>query len=493
MRYALYSQNKKSYFQRNRLLTTILTIVSVVALTGVIGLWKVGGGSLAVVAHRMHIHREKLHKTHIAALHTKRAQRKDLLWGSPVNNPAAPLTNPVIGTAPVPITPPVTTSPSPSAPPITVADTAVNPLPEPVLPASMDHRQFMHGMNWVKVGGKDMLVFSANNYPPTEPQDEWMDDIYYSYVDPANPGTTFSPKTLVSASMAQEPASAAANSNGHLVVTAEDAEYSADLDQTYGMWDANLKAITPYGAKLMPPQGGHSGHVAASGDKFLVSFSDGWIDGGGVNNMGTGDDVFGKIVNDDGTTGKIINTAVGSSRDWWPIVAGSDTNWLQVWQRYGTAGTGGGTVMGAVIDHSGNVVKELTIFSNNKYYYHDVQYIPALGMYLVTGSQNSSVNSGIAVLIDKAGTIVATKTGLPNTNRESQTAVSADGKTAVYAVPGTGATVLDLTSDSITLHKTVTINWNWDYMGTAGIFTADNRVVFATGTQHGVRFVTVDL
>ena len=148
--------------------------------------------------------------------------------------------------------------------------------------------------------------------------------------------------------------------------------------------------------------------------------------------------------------------------------------------------------MGAVIDHSGHIDKELTIFSNNKYYYHDVQYVPALGMYLVTGSQNTSTNSGIAVLIDKNGNIVYTKTGLPNTNRESQTVVSDDGQTAVYAVPGLGAAVLDLTPNSITLRKTVSINWNWDYMGTDGIFTADNRVVFATGTQHGVRFITVD-
>ena len=138
-------------------------------------------------------------------------------------------------------------------------------------------------------------------------------------------------------------------------------------------------------------------------------------------------------------------------------------------------------------------MKQLTIFSNNKYYYHDVQYVSALGLYLVTGSQNTASNSGIAVLVDKSGNIVATKTGLPGTNRESQTVVSDDGKTAVYAAPGVGAVVLDLTSTSVGLRKTISINWNWDYMGTDGIFTAANRVYFATGTQHGVKFVAVDL
>ncbi|MBL8159542.1 hypothetical protein JNJ66_03735 [Candidatus Saccharibacteria bacterium] len=375
-----------------------------------------------------------------------------------------------------------------------VSAPVTNPSAEPLPPADVDHREYMHGVEFVKTGGRHLLLYASNQYPPVSPAGEWEHDIFYSEINPADPNGSFSPKPLVSAVTAQEPASGAVNSNGKLLVTSEDAQFSPDLDQTYGIWDGNLAPLVPYGAKLMPPQGGHSGHAAASGDKFLVSFSDGWVDGGGVDNLGTGDDIFGKIVNDDGTAGQIINTAVGTdNRDWWPIVAGSDTGWLQVWQRYGTAGTGGGTVMGALIDHSGAIVKELPIYDNNKYYYYDVQYVPSLGAYLVVGSQNTGSNEGVAVLVSKSGTIIASKTGLPSTVRESQTVVSDDGKTAVYTVPGTGVAVLDLTSSAITLRKEVPIDWNWDYMGTDGIFVGGGRVLFATGTQAGIRFITAQL
>jgi hypothetical protein len=327
-----------------------------------------------------------------------------------------------------------------------------------------------------------------------QPSGDWVDDIYYSYIDINNAAATFSAKPLVSRNLAQEPASAAVNSAGRLLVTSEDAEYSENFDQTYGIWDSALNPILTYGAKLMPPQGGHSGHVAASGDKFMVSFSDGWIDGGGVDNLGTGDDVFAKLVDNNGVAGSMINTDVGTAtRAWWPIIAGSDTNWLMVWQRYGTAGTGGGTVVGDIIDHTGKIVKQMTIYSNNKYYYHDVQYIPSLGVYLVVGSQNSTTNSGVAVLVDKQGNVVSTTTGLPNTVREAHTVISADGKVAAYPAMGIGAAVLDVTSTSVKLRKTVALNWNWDYMGSAGIFVTPTRVLFATNSQKGVKFLNFDL
>lgn len=364
-------------------------------------------------------------------------------------------------------------------------------------PNSEDHREYMHGIDLLKVGGNTLLVFSSNNYPPTQPSDEWYHNIYYSWIDPLYPNETLNIQTLVNDDLAQEPASAAVNSNGRIVVTAEDAQFDAEaLDQTFGMWDSNLGVIRDYGVKLMPPQGGHSGHVAASGNKFLVSFSDGWVEGGGVDDNGTGDEIYGKIINDDGTTGSIINTSVGSNRDWWPIVAGSDTNWLQVWQRYGgVAGTGGGSVWGAIISQSGSIVKKFQIFSNNKYYYHDVKYLSNLGLYLVVGSQNLSANGGIAVLIDKSGNIVKTQTGLPNTVREGQTAIYEDGNTvkAVYPTLPTGAAILDITSTSITLSRTLSGSYQWDYMGVAGIFSAPTRVLFAANSYKGVKFIMFDI
>lgn len=370
-----------------------------------------------------------------------------------------------------------------------------NPPRESVPPSYLDQRAWMHGLDLVKHNGKDMLIFSANNYPPTYPTNEWYHDIFYSYINPSNPSATFAPKNLVSDPVAQEPASAAVNSNGRLVITAEDAQFSDWLDQTFGMWSNTLGVIKDYGVKLQPPQGGHSGHVAASGDKFLVSFTDGWITGGGVDNLGSGDDVFGRIIYNDGSIGNLLNTSVNSSmdrRDWWPIVAGSDSNWIQVYQRHTTAGTGGGPVLGRTVSHTGAFGPEFTIYTNTKYYYYDIQYIPALERYLVVGAQNKATNNGVAVLLDKNGTVVHTKTGLPNTVRESQTVVSDDGRTGVYTAEGIGAAVIDITATSVTLRKTVPLDWEWGYMSTDGVFVNSNRVLFATGTQRGIRFLTVN-
>lgn len=407
-------------------------------------------------------------------------------------------------TAPAPA--PSTTTPAPApttAPPAAGSSLPAacpnamgNPAAVPALPAADDHREWMHGFDVVKHAGGNLLTFSSNNYLPTKPPGEWVHDIYFGYFDPCNPAA-FSPKTLVSRPTAQEPASSAVNSSGKLMVTAEDAEYSPNLDQTYGIWDNTtfLNPLKTFGAKLMPPQGGHSGHVAASGTTFGVSFSDGWVDGGGVDNLGTGDDVFFEIVDEAGTAKGLINTAVGTAnRDWWPIVAGSDTNFLQVWQRYGTAGTGGGTVMGAIISPTGTIVKSaFPIFTNDRYYYHDVQYIPASGNYLVTGTQNTgTANSGIAVILDKNGNVLSTKTGLPSTIREAHTVVSEDGTRAVYPT-NNGAAVINIAGTTVTLAKTVPLTWNWDYMGTAGVWASQTQVTFATGTQQGVKFLRVDV
>ena len=407
----------------------------------------------------------------------------------PAPTTAAPTpTETTVPTSSPTATPTQTTEPV--APPATCTTAA--PANGTSTPPSGDQREYVHGVEVVKHNGQNMVVYARNRTPL--PSGDWEHDIFYSYFDACNAAATFAQKSLVSARLAQEPASAAVNTDGRLNITAEDQQYSADLDQTFGIWGPAMEAVKPYGQRLMSPQGGHSGHVAASGRNFGISFSDGWVDGGGVDNLGTGDDVFFRAMDSAGNLMPITNTAVGTSRDWWPIVAGSDTNYLQVWQRYGTAGTGGGTVMGAIIDGTGKVIKAaFPIFTNNKYYYHDVQYIPQTGQFLVTGSQNSTTNAGIAVLVDKAGTVVATKSGLPNTVREGQTVLSDDGKTAVYP-GGTGAVVLNLTATGITLQKQVPLTGiTWSYMGTDGVFADPTRVVFATGTTTGIKFINVPL
>lgn len=356
-----------------------------------------------------------------------------------------------------------------------------------------DNRAWIHGVNFINIGNEGMLIFSSNGYKPVKPKDEWMHNIYYSWFNTEDTVNTFHPKTLVNAEWAQEPASAAVDSNGYILVTSEDAEYDQEaLDQTFGIYDKNLNEVVKYGRKLMPPQGGHSGHASASGDQFLVTFCDGWIEGGGVDNLGTGDDIYSRIVYEDGTMSTLIKTEVDeNSRDWWPIVAGSDTEWLQVWQKYGEAQAYGGSLWGAITSKTGQV-KKFKIIDNNKYYYYDVCYVESLKVYMVTGSR---IDGGFVSLIDKNGNIVASKTGLPYTVREAETIVNeVDGVvTAVYPTHPTGVAVIELTTNSIFLRKTVSENIMWDYMGTDGTFISDNDVLFATGTKSGIKFINVNI
>lgn len=359
-----------------------------------------------------------------------------------------------------------------------------------------DHREYMHGLDLLKVGDKTLVVTSINTVNSED--GEWQHDIYSSWIDPLYPNETIKLKKLVSRDEAQEPVSAAVNSSGRILVTAEDAEYNEDLDQTFGVWDSNLNQLRKYGVKLMPPQGGHSGHAAASGNKFLVTFCDGWIDKGGVDNLGTGDNIYSKIIDNNGSTSSLINVSVSSNlnkRDWWPVVAGSDINWLQVWQRYNKAGTDGGTVYGRITNTDGSMGNEFPIYTNNKYYYYDVKYISSIGMYLIIGSQSLTKNSGIAVLVDKSGKVVMTKTGLPSTVREAQFAIKTTGTGATIAYPTNeaGIAVVELNKNSINLKKTVPINWKWDYIGTAGLFSSPNRVLFATNTRIGIKFIQIDI
>ena len=391
-----------------------------------------------------------------------------------------------------------------------------------------DQRVYIHGVNFVKLDGKDLLIFSSDRYPPSEPVDtdgEWIHDVYYSEVDPATAEGILPADrvhTLVNAELAQEPASAAVNSEGRLVVTCEDAEWNEWLDQTYGMWNSDLTQapVVPYGVQLMtgggsdpenPNQGGHSGHVAASGNKFLVTFCDGWADGteedddgniiqhgGGVDGLGEGEDIFARIINADGSMGPLLQTSVGEDyNEWWPLVAGSDENWLQVYQRYegepGVPSSDGGTLWGAITTAAGGgtVGAPFQIAGDIKYYYYDVTYIPAIGKYLVTGTRTGG---GFMTLIDKQGHVTATKTGLPETVREAKTVINAtdDGVTAVYPTFPTGAAIVKIEGNSIDLENTIEGSHEWNYMGTAGIFASDSEVLFATGTTAGIRFVRFD-
>jgi hypothetical protein len=159
----------------------------------------------------------------------------------------------------------------------------------------------------------------------------------------------------------------------------------------------------------MIKRGGHSGHVAALGDRFLVAYGEGWVQGAGWRGLGTGQRVFARVVGDTGRLGREVALTppwAADPRDGWPLVAASDRNWLVVWQRYPEL-----TLQAALIDAAGPLVTRRRIIDGlPPRYACDVAFAPPLGSFVVAGSTGEG---GFAALVSPTGKIVTIRRGTP--------------------------------------------------------------------------------
>jgi len=353
-----------------------------------------------------------------------------------------------------------------------------------------DHRAWQHGIDLLRVGERLLLVWgSAGNPPRPNLGGAWPHDIYYDWLSvPDTVGDiAITPHVLVSRPEAQEPPSAAINSRGVILVTAEDGE--DDINQRAGLWDAQLQVLRPYPFTIR--RGGHSGHAAALGEQFLVAYGEGWQEGGGFMNRGTGRDIHARILDGGGRPGPEINLARGH-RDGWPVVAASERNWLVLWQRY--AGTG---LYFSLIGFDGQASAPRLLAEGLPIRYaYGVAYAAPLGRYVVAGNRGGQ---GFVALLDRDGAVVRMQEGLPPLASESRVLIGHIGgriggqDVAVYPVAPSGIAVLLLGSASVELQKVVAHPQRWDYMGTTGQFLGDTRVLFATLTTQGVRAFAVEL
>jgi hypothetical protein len=349
-----------------------------------------------------------------------------------------------------------------------------------------DHRAWQHGIDLLRVGERLLLVWgSAGNPPRPNLGGDWPHDIYYDWLPVADGSgeLAITPQVLVSRPEAQEPPSAAINSRGVILVTAEDGE--DDINQRAGLWNAQLQPLRPYPFTIR--RGGHSGHAAALGEQFLIAYGEGWQEGGGFMNRGTGRDIHARILDGGGKPGPEINLARGH-RDGWPVVAASDRNWLVLWQRY--AGTG--LYCALVGAHGQASAPRLLAEGLPIRYAYDVAYAAALGRFVVAGNRGAQ---GFVALLDRDGALVRMQEGLPPLASESRVLIGRSGgqDIAVYPVVPSGIAVLRLDQAGVELQKVVAHPQRWDYMGTTGLFIGGTRVLFATLTTQGVRAFTVEL
>ncbi len=350
-----------------------------------------------------------------------------------------------------------------------------------------DQRAYQHGIDFLPLSNGNYALIWASSGDPlnTTNSNAWEHDIYYSYINPQSP--FIDPIKIISNPEAQEPASSAITKDGHIMITMEDG-YAAEnvLAQRYGIYDENFNNIKPYPVNIL--DGGHSGHVTAVGNRFVAIYSEGWIDGGGVDNLGSGDNVHLAIFSSDGTVEKRKDIAVGNAtRDWWAVLAGSESTALLVWQQFIDDKEYVDLKISLINPETGILIKEdVTLMSNVKYYTYSVTYLPHIDSYLVLGVYQGG--GGFGILLDNTGEVITSNLDLPEIVRESQSMVKADGDKQIIVQPKSpnGLMTLAVSKTKIALLNEIEDGYNWQYAGTDGIWTDDNHVYIVSLSTIGI-------
>jgi hypothetical protein len=294
-------------------------------------------------------------------------------------------------------------------------------------------------------------------------------------------GNALRPQPLLSAPEAQEPASAATTLDGRIMVTMEDGWNSAStVTQRFGIYDSDLKPIRPY--PQVVAEGGHSGHVAAAGNRFIVFYADGWVDGGGADNLGSGKDVLAKGYSSDGRLLWHRSVATGG-RDWWPLVASSKRRTLLVWQRFVLGATHSKLMIALLDPASGKLLKKPTRLADGlQYYTYAVTYVPAADRFMITGT--GSAGKGFAYLLDDSAKVVASNLDLPPTVREAWPAVN--GMSVLQLTAPEGGVLLSLKNDVIAPIHRYADPYQWQGIGSAAELHDDGSATVYALSSTGV-------
>jgi hypothetical protein len=356
-------------------------------------------------------------------------------------------------------------------------------------PAAVDPRSYMHGIGTASDGNGNMWVFfSSSGLPPRGPGRDrnWTHDVYVARWSPLQRNLE-TPRIFISRPEAQEPVSIAQNDTGRVIVSFEDGWNTAnEVNQRYGVYTSALEAVKAYPVDVKV--GGHSGHVAAVGSRFVVFYSDDWVDGGGVDNLGTGNGVYLKTYDEDGTLLKSVDVAP-RVREWWPMIAGSPTHALLIWQQF-VPGATYARLKSAVFDpEDGSLTEARVLAPSLRYYTYAVTYVPALDRFLVVATGFDG--KGFAQLIDETGATSATLACMPASVRESSIAVAGDH---AY-VPAQDGRLLDLKlgASSIELAGTQRSPVRWGETGSIGLVRSPTALHWVTLTQQGPKEAEFDL
>lgn len=352
-------------------------------------------------------------------------------------------------------------------------------------PGLGDERRFMHGIGWANAGGdKRWVFFSSSGLPPrgSNRDGSWPHDVYVGQWSPSQRRVS-NIRVFISRPEAQEPVSIAQNTDGNIFVSFEDGWNTPNVvSQRYGVYRQDLTPIKPYPNDV--ESGGHSGHVAAVGQRFVAFYSEDWVDGGGVDNLGTGGGVYVKVYDGNGNVLKKIDVAP-HVREWWPMLAGSPDRALLVWQRY-IPGSLSAELKYAVLDPStGKLIRPQGGDEGLRvqYYTYAAAWVPAIQRFVLEATLDDARTS--VLLIDEQGHMTAKLDCLPASVRESSIAVT--GSVAYVPTRDGRLMALALTGDSITLHGFERAPFAWGNTGAIGIPFGDNALHFVSLSPTGLR------
>ncbi|SEK07802.1 hypothetical protein [Paraburkholderia diazotrophica] len=352
-----------------------------------------------------------------------------------------------------------------------------------------DLRAYMHGIGaTTDERGVTTVFFSSSGLPPRGAGRDrnWTHDVYVARWTPRQ-ATLDRPRIFISRPEAQEPVSVAQNDTGRVMVSFEDGWNTPNqVSQRYGVYTSDLKGVKPYPNDVL--SGGHSGHVAGVGSRFVVFYSNDWIDGGGVDNLGTGDGVYVKTFDADGALLQAIDVAP-RVREWWPMIAGSPTRALLVWQQYVSGETYARLKVATLDPATGALSEPHVIAERLQYYTYAAAWVPSVDRFIVVATDDK--DRGFAELIDANGQTTATLGCMPASVREAGIAVI--GARAFTPSQDGRLLHLKLTPSSIELAGTQPSPIKWTYTGSVGLVRSPSALHWVATSPKGLQEADFDL
>lgn len=300
--------------------------------------------------------------------------------------------------------------------------------------AAQDPRAQAHGISLVRVSQDQYRLIWSDSYGQAQVGGAWQHDIYWQAVDAQRP--RLMPKRLLYARPeAQEPASAAVAGDGTVLVTFEDG-FDADeatlaqrcllRDRAMGEHKADAATVG---------LGGHSGHAAATREKLIIFWNEGWVEGGGADNLGTGETVLVTAMDTDGGNASTRRVSpLQGARDWWPLAAASAGTALLVWQRLAPEGDKV-ILCWASYDPQQDVLgptrqaQDLAL----EYYAFWPLWLPTIQRFAILAGDQKGTST--LLLLDEKGNLAFTLAGLPPCVREAAPACQDLPEAALLACP----------------------------------------------------------